>query len=58
MKIILRAVGTKMPYWVQEGFNDYQKPFPQSLYHFSLQEGSLLGQVQNVNTSEKELYIR
>lgn len=31
MKIILLAVGTKMPYWVQEGFNDYQKRFPSEM---------------------------
>lgn len=31
MKIILLAVGTKMPGWVQEGFNDYQKRFPSEM---------------------------
>ena len=28
MKIILLAVGTKMPSWVTEAFTDYQKRFP------------------------------
>ena len=28
MKIYLIAVGTKMPSWVTEGFNEYQKRFP------------------------------
>ncbi|MGN1280869.1 MAG: 23S rRNA (pseudouridine(1915)-N(3))-methyltransferase RlmH [Succinivibrio sp.] len=31
MKIILLAVGTKMPSWINEGFTDYQKRFPQEM---------------------------
>lgn len=31
MKIILLAVGTKMPSWITEGFSDYQKRFPSEM---------------------------
>ena len=31
MKLQLIAVGTKMPDWVQTGFNDYQRRFPKEM---------------------------
>ena len=37
MKIILLAVGTKMPSWVTTAFEDYQKRFPKEM-NFELQE--------------------
>ena len=37
MKIILLAVGTKMPSWVTTAFEDYQKRFPKEM-KFELQE--------------------
>lgn len=37
MKLILLAVGTKMPSWVTTAFEDYQKRFPKEM-KFELQE--------------------
>ena len=31
MKLTLYAVGTKMPTWVSQGFNEYARRFPRDL---------------------------
>lgn len=48
MKINLIAVGTKMPAWVQQGFNEYIKRLPPE-FHFNLIEIPAIKRTKNIN---------
>jgi len=51
MKINLIAVGTKMPAWVQEGFNEYIKRLPAE-FHFNLMEIPAIKRTKNTNPAK------
>src|SRR5574344_945245 len=55
MKLILLAVGTKMPSWVKEAFNDYQKRFPPEMKLVLEEIAPVKRNGQNSDAKAKEL---
>lgn len=55
MKLILLAVGTKMPSWVKEAFTDYQKRFPPEMKLVLEEIAPVKRNGQNSDSKAKEL---